>query len=142
MQPNNIFFFLSGEKWMIQPSFIFSLLESVSFGLCICFFFCILTGFQERLNLHLQCGYLTNICNTVVIHTVQSHLLLGTFCAFQEKFLISFSVISVEEIILIHIYYSIKCLKISTWIFREVLNRNWRIRQVRIDSNNSCHFIP
>ena len=143
MQPNNVFFFkVERNKWFSLLSFSVCLRVFSLICLCICFFFCILTGFQERLDLHLQCGYLTNICNTVVIRTIQSHLLLGTFCAFQDKFLISFTVISVEEIILIHIYYSIKCLKISTWIFQEALNRNWRIRQVKVDSNNSCHFIP
>lgn len=48
---------------------------------------------------------------------------------FPEKtFCNAFTVISMEEIILIRIYYPIKCLR-GTHIFQELLNRKWRPRE-------------
>lgn len=115
------------NEWFSRLSFIMSF-RTFAFGLFVYLFLLLnFNWFQERLDLLLDCGYVTNICN--IVCTIESHLFLGIFSTFQEeKFLSAFTIISVEEIILRHIDYSIKCLNVSTWIFQEILDRNWSIK--------------
>lgn len=94
------------------------------------FFLCILTRYgkgacQSRLHESLGGGCLSNIFN--IAHTTKN--LLGTSAFQEETFFNAFTVISIEEIILIHVYCAVTCLKEipefprKSWIAMEGLDR-------------------
>lgn len=128
---------------MVQPSLLTVHLRVFAFDLFVCIFVSSFALWLDTRKAYtskrpvLEYGYLTNTFH--IACTIEKLHLLGT-PIFQKKFLNIFTVISVEEIILIRIYYPIKLTEINTWTFHEILNRNWRIRQVKVDSSNNHLF--
>lgn len=131
---------------IIQPSFIYYVRESFCLqfiGLYVCFFFCVLTGYwkgvhQKRLDLcfGMWTPHKFNIVRTIESNSRNSFYLPGgkisqcIYCHFSRG--------NYFDTYLL--FYQMP--KINTYIFWEILNRNWRIRQVKVDSSNSCLFLP
>lgn len=120
------------NKWFSLLSFSVYLRVFSLICLCICFFFCILTGFQERSRstfamwvpnqylLHCSDRYYTKPLSSRNILCLPGEIYF-IYCDFSRGNYF-------DTYLLFHYAW-----KISTWIFQEALNRNWRIRQVKVD---------